>query len=107
MNVFPICPYNFGHIGLCNVIDSLAIVEPFVPPEALIGRVPIRRGRKAIILENKATSGRKGPHSSGKTAACGIFPTLVLTLTERGYVKELQRVGSVELWDELALNSHA
>ena len=23
MDVFPICPNNFGHIGLCNVIDSL------------------------------------------------------------------------------------
>lgn len=31
-------------------LPSIAIVEPFVPPEALKGRVPIRRGRKAIIL---------------------------------------------------------
>ena len=28
MNVFPICPNNIGHIGLCNIIDSLLSFLP-------------------------------------------------------------------------------
>lgn len=49
MDVFPICPNNFGHIGLCNVIDSLlkdvrellvlyggAVWKPFHPQNAML-----------------------------------------------------------------------